>query len=70
MIVCKCKGCKNRFIGCHSKCDDYVKYRKEKNKVIQEKEKQNIVELIHHDNVINNKPKSWNKYKKEHRKGL
>lgn len=24
----KCYGCKNRQIGCHSKCEDYRNYRK------------------------------------------
>ena len=22
-----CKDCKDRFVGCHSKCEDYKKYR-------------------------------------------
>lgn len=25
---CSCQGCDKRFAGCHSKCDEYRKYRK------------------------------------------
>ncbi len=28
-----CLGCKDRFIGCHSKCDKYIKYRNEYDKL-------------------------------------
>ena len=22
-----CKGCENRYVGCHSNCDDYLEFR-------------------------------------------
>ena len=28
MIYAPCKDCKNRFLGCHSKCDKYKDYKK------------------------------------------
>ncbi len=27
MMKCACKGCTNRFVGCHSSCADYAEYR-------------------------------------------
>lgn len=29
-----CKDCKSRYIGCHSECVDYLKYSKERNKLL------------------------------------
>ena len=26
-FTCKCKECKERYVGCHSECDDYKEYR-------------------------------------------
>ena len=26
-FTCKCKECKERYVGCHSVCDDYKEYR-------------------------------------------
>lgn len=28
---CKCKGCTEQYIGCHSDCESYNAYRKELN---------------------------------------
>ena len=28
MIYAPCKDCKDRFLGCHSKCDKYKDYKK------------------------------------------
>lgn len=28
-MVCPCKGCKDRYPACHSKCDKYKQWRKE-----------------------------------------
>ena len=25
-MKCACKGCTNRFVGCHSSCADYAEY--------------------------------------------
>ena len=30
-IKCKCKGCTNRYIGCHDNCSDYKSYKREWN---------------------------------------
>ena len=24
-----CKNCKDRYVGCHSKCDKYIKFKKD-----------------------------------------
>ena len=30
-MECKCKGCEERFVGCHAQCEDYKNYQKEWN---------------------------------------
>lgn len=30
MTVCKCKGCTRRTMTCHSTCEDYKTFRREK----------------------------------------
>lgn len=39
-----CLGCEKRYIGCHSNCEDYQKYRKELDnlKKIKQQERNNI----------------------------
>lgn len=32
IAVAPCKGCKDRKLGCHGKCDRYKKYRQAKDK--------------------------------------
>ena len=29
MNIAPCKDCKDRHVGCHSKCDKYLEYKKE-----------------------------------------
>lgn len=33
---CTCKGCKDRYVGCHSKCETYLAF-KEKNDKLKDK---------------------------------
>lgn len=43
-MICKCKSCKKRYVGCHSNCKDYAEFRRgldEINKKIKE-EKEHI----------------------------
>lgn len=44
---CKCKGCKNRCVGCHSNCEDYIEYSEElkakREKIANEKHKQDLI---------------------------
>lgn len=41
-----CKGCKDRYLGCHSKCKKYIEFRKKKDEwnelVIENKKKDKI----------------------------
>lgn len=37
-----CKGCKERTLGCHSNCDEYLDYRHKVDAENKEKEKQNF----------------------------
>lgn len=40
-MACPCKDCQKRCVGCHSKCEDYLKWQEEHNKT-KELEKQQI----------------------------
>ena len=40
MENCNCKGCDKRYVGCHAKCENYIKFRKELTKR-KEKERKN-----------------------------
>lgn len=42
MVSAPCKDCKDREVGCHSKCNRYLKF-KEELKVIKEKEREDFM---------------------------
>lgn len=31
-MTCKCKNCTDRYVGCHSTCEDYKKFQEENEK--------------------------------------
>lgn len=33
---CQCKNCQNRYPGCHSKCESYLAFKKERDEMHQE----------------------------------
>ena len=35
-----CKDCTDRYIGCHSKCETYIQFKKEKEEINKKKEKE------------------------------
>ena len=35
-----CKNCKERYVGCHSECVHYIKYRKERDNILKMKYEQ------------------------------
>lgn len=37
MIVAPCKDCKDRVLGCHSKCEKYIAFKKEMAKEKEDK---------------------------------
>ena len=36
----KCKNCKERYVGCHSECVHYIKYREERDNILKMKYEQ------------------------------
>lgn len=32
MATCNCKGCKERYVGCHATCESYKKFVEDNNK--------------------------------------
>ena len=49
MLENKCKDCQKRFVGCHSQCKDYQKYREELDKMneIARKNRAYILSIDH-----------------------
>ena len=35
-----CKDCPDRVVGCHSTCEKYIEYRKERDKFLEERMKE------------------------------
>lgn len=39
-----CKECKKRYMGCHSKCEDYLAAKAENERIKEEKHKQSVTD--------------------------
>lgn len=37
MAKCDCKGCESRYVGCHSNCESYKRFKDEKAKEYQKR---------------------------------
>lgn len=49
MGACPCKGCTDREVGCHSKCDKYATWRQEQDCITKKKKLQKIYEVHPYD---------------------
>ena len=38
-----CKGCENRYIGCHSKCDDYKAFKDTRHQINENRKKESRI---------------------------
>lgn len=56
-MVCPCKGCKERYLGCHSKCDGYSKWKEHLKRVKSNRSEEAAL------NMYFNLPEHW----KDHR---
>ena len=45
MIYAPCKDCKDRFLGCHSKCDKYKDYKKKSEELNDMKNKSENISM-------------------------
>lgn len=46
-----CKHCKSRYLGCHDECADYQAFRKERNELLELKNKKHdIIDAINNHN--------------------
>lgn len=56
---CCCKDCKERYVGCHSKCQQYIKERDEyealKKIIAKAKVKDSVFRSYQTDQIIKNK---------------
>ena len=51
MINAPCKDCIKRQLGCHSTCQDYKQFRKERDFVNQQRRQQQLIEQAHIDSI-------------------
>ena len=56
-MVCPCKGCKDRYVGCHSKCEGYSQWRGEMKDIQKKRTKESKLHTYF------NMPEHW----KDHR---
>lgn len=48
-VQCKCKDCTERYIGCHSKCESYIKFNEYRKQVcIRNQQHSSIIEYYKH----------------------
>lgn len=52
-MKCKCKGCDERHIGCHSECDAYKQYQKYCEGIRKERSKYRDVDCHIFENKMN-----------------
>ena len=51
MVRCTCKGCQDRKIGCHARCEKYQRFAKEREQIIkarQAEQNKDFLELMRH----------------------
>lgn len=52
-ITSPCKGCENRYLGCHSKCEDYAKFKQYRERINQNRKSEAKVLSFKIDATIN-----------------
>lgn len=58
----RCKGCTDRYINCHSTCEDYQEFKREREELRKEKYKKHRLGLSEQDMRMNkNKGKNSRK---------
>ena len=67
-----CKGCEERFVGCHGRCEQYIQYRKSQDRIKAAKKLENIIGTgqqwpttrLRFENAGRNKNRVWKDHKK------
>lgn len=56
-----CKGCEDRYVGCHSKCERYIKQTEEWNEIKKkvDKSKTNIICKSDFNNYVGKRTKRY-----------
>lgn len=50
-----CQKCLKRYLGCHSKCEDYAKYKQKLDELKKAKDKANVVDKYVSYNINSSK---------------
>ena len=53
-----CKDCGERTSDCHSNCKKYLRWSKERQKILDEQHKQKIIDQYFSDNIIRRSKKN------------
>jgi len=61
-MLCPCKDCEKRVVGCHASCGDYKSWKGEQDKRREQKYKENVTVSA----LIDHRLKVMNKIKRSH----
>lgn len=62
-----CKDCPDRYVGCHGKCQKYIDYKNESQRISDEEHLQREIENINHTSRTKSKTYNWNKFRKNNK---
>lgn len=58
-MIAPCRECKARFVGCHARCEKYLAYRKERDKIAKAKMIEEATWATWRDNLSKNNKRSY-----------
>lgn len=61
-----CKDCERRFLGCHSECQDYIEYSRERNEMLDKKYQEK--KLLNDNEFVRGRKKGWIQKEKKKRR--
>ena len=47
--MCPCKDCETRTVGCHAKCESYIKFREDREKKAEARNKARQIDMYMRD---------------------
>lgn len=65
MTAAPCKGCEKRYAGCHSECERYAEYSRERAEMLKARKSEREYEEAHSRQAVN---ALWRKRKRERRR--
>ena len=61
-----CKDCERRYPGCHSECQDYIEFSRERNELLEQKYQEK--KLLTDNEIVRGRKKGWIQKEKKKRR--